>query len=187
MGTLEADYSDPSFALELVVNTIGVGGVQGLACTVAIRLWPSSTMYLDWTTMTFKNAGWGVKFQPMTDVGLAGGTAGMYQQLLNVQALGFTPLTGLPQKLIAEYNSPGVGTSGLASDTIVVSELRPDAKLARQYQTNRLEAEGAPLNTLTLYEDDGVTVQTAAALADYAGGPVNNTPGTPAKRGPVPP
>lgn len=178
--TLEADYNDTSFPLELVVNLIGSGGVPGLACTVAVRLSPSTTLYLDWTTMTFKNAGWGVKFQPMTDLG-----TGVYQQILNVQALGFTPLSGLPQKLIAEYNSPGAGTTGLASDTVFVSELRPDARLSRQYQSNRLEAEGgAPNGTLTLYADDGVTVQHVQPLTDFAGGPVVNTPGTPAKRGP---
>lgn len=179
--TLEADWNDTAFPLELVVNLLGIGGVPGLACTVAIRQSPLTTLYLDWTTMTFKNAGWGVKFQPMTDLG-----TGVYQQILNVQALGFTPLTPLPVKLIAEYNSGGAGTSGLASDTVFVSELRPDSKLARQYQTNRLEAEGgAPNGTLTLYEDDGVTPKTVAQLNDFAGGPVINTPGTPAKRGPV--
>lgn len=177
MATIEADYNDASIPLELVVNLIGSGGVPGLACTVAIRLSPTANSYLDWSDNTFKTVGWGVKNQPMTDLG-----TGVYQQILNVAALGFTTLSGLPQKLIAEYTSPGAGTSGLASDTLYVSELRPDAKLARQYQTNRLEAEGGAPGTLTLYEDDNATVQTVQDLTDYAGGAVNNTPGTPAKR-----
>jgi hypothetical protein len=176
VGTLEFDYNDASAPLELVVNLIGSGGVPGLACTVAVRLSPTTTFYLDWTTNTFKNAGWGVKNQPMTDIG-----NGVYQQILNVAALGFTPLSGLPQWLVAEYSSPGAGTSGLASDTIIVSELRPDAKTSRQYQSNRLEAIGAP-GTLTLYEDDGVTIKSVQTLRDFVGGPVIDTPGTPAKR-----
>ena len=175
--SLEADYNDTSFPLELVVDNIGVGGVPGLACTVAVRLSPTTNSYLDWTTNTFKTSGWGVKNQPMTDIG-----NGVYQQILNVAALGFTPLTGLPQKIIAEYTSPGVGTSGLTTDTIIVSELRPDAKTSRQYQSNRLEAAGGAPGTLTLYEDDGVTVKSVQNLTDYAGGAVVNTPGTPAKR-----
>lgn len=177
MATIEADYNDDSVPLELVVDRIGVGGVPGLACTVAVRLSPTTNSYLDWSDNTFKVAGWGVKDQPMTDLG-----NGIYQQILNVAALGFTPLTGLPQKLIAEYTSPGAGTSGIASDTLYVSELRPDAERSRQYQSNRLEAIGGAPGTLTLYEDDGVTVLSVQTLTDYAGGPVNNTPGTPAKR-----
>ena len=181
MATLEADWDDADFPLELVVNLVGVGGVPGLACTVAIRLFPSTNNYLDWTTNTFKTAGWGVKHQPMTNLG-----TGVYQVVLDVAALGFTPLTGLPQKLVIEYTSSGTGTSGLASDTIIVSELRPDSKLSRQFQTNRLEAEGGnPNGTLTLYEDDAVTVQSIQPLTDFVSGPVNNTPGSPAKRGPV--
>jgi hypothetical protein len=177
MGTLEADYNDDSFPLELIVDQLNVGGVPGLSCTVAIRLFPSTTLYLDWTTNTFKAAGWGIKFQAMTDLG-----TGVYQQILNVAALGFNTLTPLPVKLIAEYNSAGVGTSGLASDTIFVSELRPDAETSRQYQSNRLEALGGLPGTLTLYEDDGVTVKSVQNLLDYAGNAVINTPGTPAKR-----
>jgi hypothetical protein len=188
MATLEADYTDSSFPLELVINLQNIGGVPGLAPTVAVRLSPTTDSYLDWTTNTFKTSGWVVKDQPMTDLSLSGGTPGMYQQILNVAALGFTTLSPLPQKLVAEYTSTGSGTSGLASDTIIVSELRPDAKIARQFDTNRLEAEGgSPNGTLTIYEDDNVTVQSVQQLNDYAGGAVVNTPGTPAKRGPAPP
>jgi hypothetical protein len=177
MATLEADYDDAAFPLELVVNLIGSGGVPGLACTVAVRLSPTLGFYLDWTTNTFKNVGWGLKDKPMVGIG-----NGVYQVILNVSLLGFTPLTGLPQKIIAEYTSTGAGTSGLTSDTIFISELRPDAETARQYQSNRLEALGGLPGTLTLYEDDGVTVKSVQALHDFAGGAVVDTPGTPAKR-----
>ena len=180
MGTtLEADYNDTSIPLELVIDFIGQGGVPGLSPTVAVRLSPSANNYLDWATMTFKLFGWIVKNQPMTDLG-----TGIYQQILNVAALGFTTLTPLPQKLIAEYTSTGAGTSGIDADTVFVSELRPDAKIARQYDTNRLEALGGFPGTLTLYQDDGVTVQSVQPLLDFAGNTVDNTPGTPAKRGP---
>jgi len=188
MGTLEADYTDTSFPLELSINLQNVGGVSGLSPTVAIRLSPTTNSYLDWSDSIFKTSGWVVKNQPMTDVSLTGGTPGVYQQILNVAALGFTTLSPLPQKIIAEYTSTGSGTGGLTSDTIIVSELRPDAKIARQFDTNILIAEGgSPNGTLTMFADDNVTVQSVQQLNDYAGGPVVNTPGTPAKRGPTPP
>lgn len=176
--TLEADFSDSSFPLELVVDLIGSGGVAGLTPTVAVRLFPTTDFYLDWTTSTFKNAGWGLKDNPMTNIG-----NGVYQAVLNVAALGFTPKTGLPQKLVAEYTSTGAGTSGIDADVVVVSELRPDAKRARQYGTNRLESIGGTPGSLTLFDDDGVTQLTQQPLTDFAGGTVINTPGTPARRG----
>jgi hypothetical protein len=188
MGTLEADYTDSSFPLDLSINQVNVGGVPGLTPTVAIRLSPTTDSYLDWSDNTFKTFGWVVRDQPMTDISVTGGTPGVYQQILNVAALGFTTLSPLPQKLIAEYTSTGTGTGGLDTDTIIVSELRPDAKIARQYDTNILIAEGgAPNGTLTIMADDNVTVQAVQTLNDYAGGPVENTTGTPAKRGPAPP
>jgi hypothetical protein len=180
VATIECDWNDDEIPLELCVSKINVGGIPGLTCTVAIRLSPTSNSYLDWSDNTFKTAGWTIKFQPMNDLG-----TGMYQAILNVAALGFTPLMGLPQKLIAEYNSSGAGTSGLASDTLYVSELRPDAKLARQYGTNKVKTLGGLPGTFTLYEDDGVTVQSTQTLLDFAGNAVVNTPGTPAQRGAV--
>ena len=181
MGTtLEADYNDDEFPLNLVVDLLNIGGVPGLTPTVAVRLFPSITLYLDWSDLTFKAAAWVVKNLPMTDCG-----DGFYQAVLNVAGLGFTPLSGLPQKLIAQYTTTGGGTSGVDEDIVIVSELRPDAKLSRQIATNRLEALGGSPGTLTLYEDDGVTVQSVQQLRDYTGGTVVNTPGTPAKRGAV--
>lgn len=181
---LEADYNDDAFPLELVVDQSGQGGVGGLPATVAVRLSPTADSYLDWTTNTFKTSGWGLKNKPMTDIGAAGGTVGMYQAILNVQALGFTPLTGLPQVLIAEYTTPpGSNTGGLASDTVIVSELRPDAKRARQAQTNRMESLGGNPGTLTTYDDDNVTPLTTQTLLDWNNNAVDNTDGTPAKRG----
>jgi len=181
MGTtLEADYNDDEFPITLVVNKTDIGGVPGLFPTVAIRLFPSLTLYLDWFDLTFKAAGWVILNEPMTDCG-----GGWYQAILNVAGLGFTPLTGLPQKLIAQYTTTGVGTGGVDEDVVIVSELRPDSKLSRQIATNRLEALGGFPGTLTLYEDDAVTVQSVQPLLDYSGGAVINTSGTPAKRGAV--
>lgn len=178
MASLEADYDDSSFPLELVVNVAGVGGISGLVCTVAVRESTTTNSYLDWSTNTFKTSGWGVKNQPMTDLG-----TGVYQAELSVAALGFTPMTGLPVYLVAEYTSFGVGTSGLAIDYVTVSELRPDAKLSRQYNTNKLTSL-AP-GVLTLYEDDGSTVQSAQTLTDAVGNPTVNVPTAPQIRGPV--
>ena len=110
----------------------------------------------------------------MTDLG-----NGMYQTALAVSALGFTPLTGLPVELVAEYSQDGATVGGV--DILTVSELRPDAKLSRQYQTNRLESL-AP-GTLTLYQDDAATVQSVQTLTDAAGGPTVNVPTAPQKRG----
>jgi hypothetical protein len=181
MGTtLEADYNDDEFPLNLVVDLQNVGGVPGLTPTVAVRLFPSLTLYLDWSDLTFKAAGWVLQNLPMTDCG-----GGFYQAVLNVEGLGFTPLTGLPQKLIAQYTTTGAGTGGVDEDIVIVSELRPDAKISRQIATNRLEALGGFPGTLTLYQDDGVTVQSVQPLLDYSGGAVVNTSGTPAKRGAV--
>jgi len=178
--TSEVDYSDAAYPLELVVNDAGVGGVSGLTCTVAIRQASTTNSYLDWSDATFKTSGWSVKNQPLTDLG-----TGIYQVALNVASLGFTPAGGLPVKLVAEYSSTGSGTSGLAIDTLIVSELRPDAKIARQFNTNKLVAQGGNPGTLVLYEDDGATVQSTQNLEDYAGGAVTNTPGSPAQRGSV--
>jgi hypothetical protein len=181
MGDLEADYNLASLPLELnVVNiTAGGSGITGLTCTVAVRMGGTTTDYLDWNDNTFKNAGWVVKNQPMADLG-----TGVYEVDLPVQALGFTPLTGLPVELVAEY-SQSDGTGVGAIDYITVSELRPDAKLSRQYNTNRLDAL-AP-GQLTLYEDDAVTVQSVQTLTDATGGPTVDAPGAPQKRGPAPP
>lgn len=182
MGDVEVDYNNGALELTLGVNRTNVGGVTGLSPTVAIRQAGTTGTYLDWSTLTFKNAGWIVKNEPMTDLG-----TGFYTAILNVNGLGFTPTTGLPQQLIAEYTVPNVGEAGIQMDEITVSELRPDAKLARQYNTNRLEAEGGSPGTLKLYEDDGVTVQSTQNLTDFSGGDVSNTPGAPAKRGAAPP
>jgi hypothetical protein len=180
VSALEVDYSNPSFPLELeVVDTTTGSGITGLTCTVAIRMAGTPTLYLDWATNTFMNAGWAIKNQPMADLG-----TGVYQVSLPVQALGFTPLTGLPVELVAEYTqSRGTGVGGI--DYITISELRPDSKLARQYNTNKMTAL-AP-GQLTIFEDDGVTVQSVQTLTDAAGNPTVDAPGAPQRRGPAPP
>jgi hypothetical protein len=173
---LEADYNDASFPLELTVNNAGVGGVTGLTCTVAVRQAGTTSSYLDWATNTFKTSSWTTKNQPMTDLG-----TGCYQTALPVSLLGYT--LGSEAKLVAEYTSSGVGAGGFAADTICVSPLRPNAQLARQYQTNKAVALGATVGTLTVYADDGVTALKVHTLADFAAGQVSNVAGTPAQRG----
>ena len=173
---LEVDYSAASYALELNVVQNGAG-VTGLTCTVAIRN-PANGFYLDWATNVFSAGPWGIKNQPLVDL-----LTGVYQTFLPVVALGFTPLTPLPVSLVAEYTQNGnlVG----AMDELTISELRPDSKLSRQFNTNRLEAL-AP-GQLTLFADDGVTVQSVQTLTDAVGGPTVNVPTAPQIRGPAPP
>ena len=180
MGTtLEADFSDTAFPLTCVINTPGTGGVTGVPTTVAVRQSPMTNLYLDWATSTFKTSGWTTKNLSMTDLG-----TGAYQAILNVSALGFSPTTPLPVKLVAEYTSTGTGTSGFDVDIVVVSELRPDAKLARQYHTNKATTISGQLK---LFNDDGVTVLSTQAVLDYTGAPAGNTAGTPAQRSAAPP
>lgn len=176
-GDLEVDYNNAAYTLTLTVNLLNSGGVTGLAPTVAIRLAPTTNEYWDWATNTFKTSGWTVQFEPMTDLG-----TGRYQAVLNVAAMGFTPASGLPQTLIAEYSFPNTGQgAGIATDEITVSELRPATTRTRQYATNRLEVL-AP-GTETLYADDGVTPLTTQTLTDAGNGPIANEPGSPQKRG----
>lgn len=173
---IEVDYNAVNWPLELSVVQSG-SGVPGLTATVAIRQGGTTNSYLDWADNTFKTSGWTTKNEPMADLG-----TGVYQAAIDVAALGFTPLTGLPRELVAEYSI--VGYSGVGGiDYIIVSELRPDAKTSRQFNTNKLAAL-AP-GVLTLYADDGVTVQSTQPLTDATGGAVSNTPGSPQVRGPV--
>jgi hypothetical protein len=175
-NAIELDWNAPSEPLELNVVRSGAG-IPGLTCTVAVRMGGTTGLYLDWTTNTFKLAGWGVRDQPMTDLG-----NGMYQTSLPVSALGFTPTTPLPVYLVAEYTQNGqlVG----AFDLLTVSELRPDAKAARQYNTNKVTAL-AP-GVLTRYADDDVTVLSTQTLTDASGNPTVDVPTAPQIRGPGP-
>ena len=178
MAALEIDYDTANYPLELNVKNSATGaGVPGLTCTVAIRMGGTAGLYLDWTTNLFTLGPWGLKDQPLADLG-----TGVYQTTLPVAALGFNPLTPLPVELVAEYTQNGMLVGGI--DYLTVSELRNDSKLSRQYNTNKLDAL-AP-GTLTLYEDDGVTVQSVQAVTDATGGPTVNVPTAPQKRGPVP-
>lgn len=183
--TLEADFNDTAFPLTLVIDSITSGPLPGQSPTVAVRLAPTTNSYLDWTTLTFKVAGWGVKFLPMTDLSLVGGSPGVYQAILDVAGLGFTPKTGLPQKLIAEYQWTGVSASGVDADTVMVSELRPDSKVSRMYNTNRLETvAGSPNGQLNLYDDNGALFSTQT-VNDGSGGGIATGALVPAKRSSV--
>lgn len=178
--TEEADFNDTQVPLELVVDVLGRGGLPGLTPTVAIRLFPSTNLYLDWVDLKFKAAGWGLKFNPMVDIG-----NGIYQQIFNAAGVTTANALPIPYKVTAEYNTTGVCTSGEALDLIFVTELRPDAKLARQFNTNRLESFGGNPGQLVLFADDGVTVQSTQQLRDFLGGAVIDSPGCPAKRSAV--
>ena len=181
-GAIEIDFNSSEQPLELVLVNLSGAGIPGQACTVAIRLTVAAGGYaagdyLDWSTNTFKAAGWGVKNEPMTDLG-----NGTYQALLPVAALGFTTQTPLPVYLAAEYTQNGQGVGDV--EYLTISELRPDGKRNRQYNTNKLDAL-AP-GDLTLYDDDGVTVVSTQTLTDATGGPTVDQPNAPQKRGSTP-
>lgn len=172
-NAVEVDWNAPAEPLELNVVQLGAG-VPGLTCTVAVRKGGTTGTYLDWATNLFSNGPWALKNQPLVDLG-----TGVYQTSLPVAALGFTPLTPLPVYLVAEYSQSGqlVG----AVDFLTISELRPDAKAARQYNTNKVTAL-AP-GVLTRYADDGVTVLSTQPLTDAGGGPTVDVPTAPQQRG----
>jgi hypothetical protein len=170
---IDVEATLTAYPLELVVDRLNQGGIAGVAPTVAIRLLPTTNSYLDWTTNTFKTAGWGVQFQPMADLG-----GGLYQQLLSIVALA-QPLGTL---LSAEYAFSGPQGAGIDQEVLRVSSARADALLVRKYHTNRLaEASGNP-GSLVLYDDDSATPIKTHQLSDESGGAVNPAFGTPARR-----
>lgn len=163
--------------LEMTFNLLNVGGVQGATVTVAIRLIDSSSppYYLDWISMTFKQAGWATKYQPMTDI-----ERGHYQQLLDVATLAL--IAG--QALNAEYHAvdPMTGFVADGADLLLITNQYQEINYLRKVAKNRLwEAPGNP-GTLVLYDDDGVTPLTTWQLLDDQGGPVLPGIGTPGRR-----
>jgi hypothetical protein len=173
---IEVDVTETSLALELVINKLGVGGITGLLPTVAVRRLPSTTLYLDWGDLTFKSAGWATKYQIMVEV-----ERGIYQQTLNIATLVLPTNT----KLTAEYNSSAAGSQGEDFDLIHVTTLRGDATLLRKALTNRLEEVSGNPGSLTLYDDNALTVLRTWPLRDETGAAVLPAIGTPARRGPA--
>lgn len=178
MSDFAADKDDPSVALELVVDKLGSGGVEGLTPTAAVRdasAAYSPPRYLDWADLTFKTAAWATKYKPMLDV-----ERGHYTLRLDLAALGRAP----GDKLSVEYHVDGGSTiKGDDSDLILVTNVEPQVTLLRKALTNRLEeASGGP-GQLVLFDDDGSTPLRTWPLRDEFGGAILPTTGTPARRG----
>lgn len=173
---IEVDTTETSLALELVITKLGVGGIVGLSPTVAVRRLPSTTLYLDWSDLTFKVAGWVTKYQTMVEV-----ERGLYQQTLNIAGLALPEDT----KLTAEYSNVAAGSQGNDFDLIHVTTLRDDADLLRKALTNRIEEVSGNPGSLTLYDDDALTAIKTWPLRDETGAAVLPAVGTPARRGPA--
>lgn len=110
----------------------------------------------------------------MTDIG-----GGHYSRTLNVATL---PLAS-GASFVAEYAvNNGGPIVGVDSELFLISTLRPDAELTRKYHTNRMhEASGLP-GTITLYDDDDMSVLRTHDLRDESGGAIAPTVLTPARR-----
>lgn len=179
MGTtLYADTTSSSIPLQLVVDQLGVGGVPGLAPapTVAIRNVSAGGppfAYLDWADMTFKVAGWTTKYAAMVDV-----ERGIYQSSLDISSFAFP----LGTVLSAEYSVNASGVVGEDQDVIVLSNVQRSTAFLYKVAKNRLEEASGNPGTLTLYDDDGVTVLETWQLRDETGGAVLPAVGTPARR-----
>lgn len=164
----------PSWPLELVVDSFGSGGIGGLTPTVAIRNAATTDSYLDWNDFTFKTSGWALKDAPMTEI-----VAGIYQRQLPVAALGLDS----GETLAAEYTTTGPGVAGVDVDTILLSDEAEQVALVRKMHTNRCDVVGGAPGTMTYFDDDNATPLGSQTLRDVNGGPVADTPGSPARRG----
>lgn len=174
MSALSTDVGETAFPLELTVNQYGVGGVTGLAPTVAIRN-TATGFYLDWSNNIFLNSGWVTKYQIMSEI-----ERGHYQQILNISALALPVGT----KLAAEYFVNNGGTViGSAEDVIFVNNVASQVTFLRKIAKNRSELTSGATGLLKLYDDDGATVLETWGITDESGGAILPTVGSPAKRG----
>jgi hypothetical protein len=175
MALIQVETNETALPLDLTVDEFGVGGISGLFPTVAIRLISSASppLYLDWTSMTFMSSGWSVKNQVMNEIG-----GGFYEVLLNILNLNLPVNTTLS----AEYNTQSATLPGVTQDTYIVVDVQQEVNFLRKMSTNRLEEASGNPGTLTLYDDDDVTVIETWNLLDETGGPIVPAVGTPAKR-----
>lgn len=96
--------------LDLSISKDTVGGMTGLAPTVALRNAAGTTSYLDWNDNTFKTSGWTTKYASMTEV-----ERGHYQRILDPTAVaaivpGFTT--------VAEYRISAATAKGDVHEVI---------------------------------------------------------------------
>ena len=161
-------------ALTLTVNREGVGGLSGLAPTVAIRQASAPDSYLDWDDGAFKTTGWTTKYQSMSE-----SERGTYQRLLDLSAVTGAPVGTL---LIVEYRVIDGTLVGDDHDLLMVVSVNTDTILLRKALTNKMiETPGLP-GSLVLYDDDDTTPLLSQELRDFAAGATIGVQGSPAQR-----
>jgi hypothetical protein len=102
-------------SLDLTIEKEGIGGVVGLAPTVALRNAATLNSYFDWADSTFKTSGWTTKYAAMTAV-----ERGHYRRALDLST---TPSIIEGMALVAEYHvDNGSGIIGDAHDIITVAD-----------------------------------------------------------------
>lgn len=174
--------SDTSVSLDLTVAQAGVGGLDGLTPTVAIRkadTAPSPTpFYLDFDDGTFKTSGWGTKKAPLTGYG-----DGRYTRIVDMTALNSVAAN---DQLVAEYEVNESGNIGSDHDVITVREAVSTEVV--EAQANIAYNDTTFVMTIAAWLDrDGVTVtsptQASITLRDDANtivfGPVVSNSPTP--------
>lgn len=172
--TSYVDKSETSLPLTLTVEKVGIGGITGLAPTVAVRNASTTNSYLDFGDNTFKTMGWIQKYATMVEL-----ERGHYVQFLNVATLPL-PAGG---KFTAEYHvDNGTDIKGDDSETYLVTNLVTDSSLTRKYMTNRQHYASGNPGQLQLYDDDDLTVLRTHAMRDESGGAVLPATGSPARR-----
>jgi hypothetical protein len=164
-----------AFPLTLVVSRAGIGGVTGLAPTVALRQGAAPDNYLDWNDGLFKSGGWTTKYGVLSEV-----ERGHYQRMLDLDAINVTAGTAL----VAQFSVDNGGdVRGEAEDVVlVVPASSSDVALLRKALTNRMDETAGSPGQLTLFDDDGFTILMRWELRDAVGGAIVSTVGTPARR-----
>lgn len=172
MSALTVEAAD-TIPLTLTVTKAGVGGVTGLAPTVALRDGQTTNSYIDWADDTFKTSGWTTREALLTEIG-----DGHYQKQLNLPNIS----AAAGDIYAAEYKVDDVAAKGVDSERIFVVTQRDDITLLRKMVTNKLiETAGTP-GQLVLYDDDGVTPLKTWQLRDGTGAGTQLAVGAPARR-----
>lgn len=173
MSAIPADITATSVPLNLTVSGT-LGGITGLAPTVAVRNGATLDSYLDWDDDTFKTSGWVTKNALMSEVG-----GGHYQRSLSMVDIG----AASGSYYVAEYNvDDGGSVKGADEDVIAVTSLVSDLTLLRRLAFNRLEETPGNPGSLILYADDATTPLKTWSTRDYTGGATVGELGAPARR-----
>jgi hypothetical protein len=117
MAALTVAPDETDVPLAVTIYRPGIGGVDGLSPTVAVRD-VATGWYLDWGDMALKSGSWSLKDAPMVDYG-----NGHYQRELDISA---APGIVNGSRLIAEYRSTIYAYAGEGHDTIRVLEVVTD-------------------------------------------------------------